>query len=138
MARTQQLLKLTTSWYPSCPARERGIPLNRLHLSPNNVRKKHDPSTIPELAAAIMAKAFSIRGDPEKIKGQQRATTGGCRWRRLAALHYLAEHAAVPADVPVRCRVFDAERGVSVSGRERHSGPMPSSRPAGNIQTAGG
>ena len=97
---------------------ERDIPLNRLHLSPNNVRKKHDPSTIPELAAAIMAEGGLLNPlavIPEKIKGSKGdhgVVAGG---RRLAALHYLAEHAAVPADVPVRCRVFDAERGVSVS-----------------------
>ena len=51
---------------------ERDIPLNRLHLSPNNVRKKHDPSTIPELAAAIMAEGGLLNPlavIPEKIKG---------------------------------------------------------------------
>ena len=97
---------------------ERDIPLNRLHLSPNNVRKKHDPSTIPELAAAILAEGGLLNPlavIPEKIKGSKGdhgVVAGG---RRLAALQYLAEHAAVRADVPVRCRVFDAERGVSVS-----------------------
>ena len=48
---------------------ERDIPLNRLHLSPNNVRKKHDPSTIPELAAAIMAKRFGIKS-AKRIKSE--------------------------------------------------------------------
>ena len=48
---------------------ERDIPLNRLHLSPNNVRKKHDPSTIPELAAAIMAKRFG-RGNGNAALGR--------------------------------------------------------------------
>ena len=53
---------------------ERDIPLNRLHLSPNNVRKKHDPSTIPELAAAIMAEGGLLNPlavIPEKIKGSK-------------------------------------------------------------------
>jgi len=82
------------------------------------VRKKHDPSTIPELAAAILAEGGLLNPlavIPEKIKGSKGdhgVVAGG---RRLAALQYLAEHAAVRADVPVRCRVFDAERGVSVS-----------------------
>ena len=85
---------------------ERDIPLNRLHLSPNNVRRSTIPAPSRNWRQRSWPKAAfrPLAVIPEKIKGSKGdhgVVAGG---RRLAALHYLAEHAAVPADVPVAPR----------------------------------
>ena len=97
----------------------RSIPLNRLELAPENVRKTPpDPAFFTELKASIAAhglmKNLVVRTeDPGADPGSGPApveryavVAGG---RRLAAINALAEEGVLDADHPVPCRVIGAE-----------------------------
>ena len=98
----------------------RNIPLNRLELAPENVRKTpEDPASFAELKASIAAldllenlivRIEDTGHDPGSGPGQAHVercavVAGG---RRLAAMKALAEEGALDADHPVPCRVIGA------------------------------
>ena len=98
----------------------RSIPLDRLELAPENVRKTPpDPAFFTELKASIAAhglmKNLVVRtedtgGDPgsgpEQAPAERCAVVaGGCR---LAAMKALAEEGVLDTDHPVPCRVIGA------------------------------
>ena len=97
----------------------RSIPLDRLELAPENVRKTPpDPAFFTELKASIAAhglmKNLVVRtedtgGDPESgpAPAERYAVVAG--GRRLAAMNALAEEGVLDADHPVPCRVIGAE-----------------------------
>ncbi len=91
----------------------RSIPLNRLELAPENVRKTPaDPAAFAELKASIAAhdllENLIVRVEHPGENGIERGAViaGG---RRLAAMKALAEEGALDADHPVPCRVTGAE-----------------------------
>ena len=99
----------------------RSIPLNRLELAPENVRKTPaDPAAFAELKASIAAhdllENLIVRvehpgEDPGSGPGQApiercAVVAGG---RRLAAMKALAEEGTLDPDHPVPCRVTGAE-----------------------------
>ena len=98
----------------------RSIPLNRLELAPENVRKTPaDPAALEELKASIAAHGLlenlivrieDTGHDPGSGPGQ--APAGRCAvvagGRRLAAMKALASEGILDADHPVPCRVIDA------------------------------
>ena len=98
----------------------RSIPLNRLELAPENVRKTPaDPAALAELKASIAAHGLlenlivrieDTGHDPGSGPGQAHVdrcsvVAGG---RRLAAMKALASEGALDADHPVPCRVIGA------------------------------
>ena len=97
------------------------IPLDRLELVPENVRKTLvDPAAFEEFKASIKAhdllenlivKVVDISGDPGS--GPGRAPIERCAvvagGRRLAAMKALAGERVLDADHPVPCRVIGAE-----------------------------
>ena len=98
----------------------RSIPLSRLELAPENVRKTPaDPAAFVELKASIAAhgllknlivKVVDTGDNPESGPGQApiercAVIAGG---RRLAAMKALAEDGVLDADHPVPCRVTGA------------------------------
>ena len=98
----------------------RSIPLNRLELAPENVRKTPaDPAALEELKASIAAHGLlenlivRIEGPghdpgsgPEQAHVDRSAVVAG--GRRLAAMKALASEGILDADHPVPCRVIDA------------------------------
>ena len=99
----------------------RSIPLSRLELAPENVRKTPpDPVFFAELKASIAAhdllENLIVRiehpgedpgSGPGQAPGERCAVVaGGCR---LAAMNALAEEGVLDADHPVPCRVIGAE-----------------------------
>ena len=99
----------------------RSIPLNRLELAPENVRKTPaDPAALEELKASIAAHGLLenliVRiedtghdpgSGPEQAHVDRSAVVAG--GRRLAAMKALASEGILNADHPVPCRVIDAE-----------------------------
>ena len=98
----------------------RAIPLSRLELAPENVRKTPaDPAALEELKASIAAlgllenlivRVEDTGHDPGSGPGQAHVDrcaviAGG---RRLAAMKALASEGALDADHPVPCRVIGA------------------------------
>ena len=90
----------------------RSIPLNRLELAPENVRKTPpDPAFFAELKASITAhdllENLIVRVEHPGDNGTERCAVvaGGCR---LAAMNALAEEGVLDADHPVPCRVIGA------------------------------
>ena len=96
----------------------RSIPLSRLDLAPENVRKTQaDPASFAELKASIAAHGLlenlivrieDTGHDPGSGPGQAHAercavVAGG---RRLAAMKVLVSEGALDADHPVPCRVI--------------------------------
>ena len=98
----------------------RSIPLNRLELAPENVRKTPaDPAALAELKASIAAHGLLenliVRiedtghdpgSGPEQAHVDRCAVVAG--GRRLAAMKALAEEGVLNADHPVPCRVIGA------------------------------
>ena len=90
----------------------RNIPLDRLVLSPANVRKSPaSASEDAELKASIRAGGLKqnlivcpVAGEPERFA----VTAGG---RRLKALQELAAEGAIASDCEVPCLVEGARRG---------------------------
>ena len=100
----------------------REIPLSRLALAPENVRKTPpDPRADAELKASIAAlgllENLVVRADPGSSPGQAPDETGGERYavvaggRRLKAMQALVEEEVIDADHPVPCQVRDADAG---------------------------
>ena len=97
----------------------RSIPLNRLELAPENVRKTPaDPAALEELKASISAHGLLenliVRiedtghdpgSGPEQAHVDRCAVVAG--GRRLAAMKVLVSEGALDADHPVPCRVID-------------------------------
>ena len=90
----------------------RSIPLSRLELAPENVRKTPpDPVFFAELKASIAAhdllENLIVRVEHPGDNGIERCAVvaGGCR---LAAMNALAEEGVLDADHPVPCRVSGA------------------------------
>ncbi len=81
------------------------IPLNKLAVSPDNVRKTLSSDTIGELAASIQAHGLlqNLIVTPAK-KGAYHVNAGG---RRLRALQQLARDGLISDDHPVPCQVRD-------------------------------
>ncbi|MCY3761756.1 MAG: ParB/Srx family N-terminal domain-containing protein, partial [Gemmatimonadetes bacterium] len=117
---------------PRAGPRIRDIPLSRLSLAPENVRKTPpDPRTDAELKASIAAlgllENLVVRADPGSREpapahepgGQAPDEDGGDRYavvaggRRLKAMQALVEDKVFDADHPVPCQVRtgDAESG---------------------------
>ena len=98
----------------------RSIPLNRLELAPENIRKTPaDPAALEELKASIAAHGLLenliVRiedtghdpgSGPEQAHVDRCAVVAG--GRRLAAMKALAEEGILNADHPVPCRVIGA------------------------------
>ena len=98
----------------------RSIPLNRLELAPENVRKTPaDPAALEELKASIAAHGLLenliVRiedtghdpgSGPEQAHVDRCAVVAG--GRRLAAMKALASEGILDADHPVPCRVIGA------------------------------
>ena len=90
----------------------RNIPLSRLELAPENVRKTpEDPAAFAELKASIAAHGLLenliVRIEDPVEDGVERCAVvaGG---RRLAAMKALVEEEVLDADHPVPCRVIGA------------------------------
>jgi ParB family chromosome partitioning protein len=94
----------------------RTIPLNRLTVSPANVRKMA-PSDIEGLANSIHAHGLiqwlSVRENEPGTDGDGYSVVAG--GRRLAALKLLADRADIPTDHPVPCRVLNGEDATEIS-----------------------
>ena len=97
----------------------RDIPLSRLALAPENVRKTPaDESAQAQLSASIRAHGLLenlvARPDGADEDGNERfaVVAGG---RRLAALQALADDGALDADHPVPCRVAPDANGGELS-----------------------
>ena len=98
----------------------RSIPLSRLELAPENVRKTPpDPAFFAELKASIAAHGLmenlivrteepggDLGSGPGQAPGERFAVVAG--GRRLAAMNALAEEGVLDADHPVPCRVIGA------------------------------
>ena len=82
------------------------IPLNKLRLSPHNVRKTGAEDRLGELVANIEANGVlqNLIGGVSKKKGFFEIFAGG---RRLRALNRLAEAGQLPKDVGVPVKVLD-------------------------------
>lgn len=90
------------------------VPLDRLAVSPRNVRRVA-PDGIEELAALIDSQGLlqplvvtRNDSDPERYDVE----AGG---RRLRALQWLAQAGRIALDAPVECRLIEAERALEAS-----------------------
>lgn len=83
------------------------IPLNKLQLSKNNVRKSGAEDNLSELVANIEARGIlqNLVGGPAKKKGFYDIFAGG---RRLRALNILAKDGKIAKDHPVPVLVVEA------------------------------
>jgi ParB family chromosome partitioning protein len=112
----------------------RNIPLNRLVLSPTNVRKT-PPSAAEEAELKASIKARGLKQNlvvhlAADANGVHAVTAGG---RRLKALQKLAGEGVIPADFKVPC--LD---GLTVRDQEPEiSNPSPSSGESGANSTKG-
>jgi ParB family transcriptional regulator, chromosome partitioning protein len=91
------------------------VPLDKLTLSPLNVRKRPSkPSQDAELKATILAKGLqqNLVVIPTDEDGRFAVVAGG---RRLKALQDLATDGAIAADYAVRCIVVPMEEGAEHS-----------------------
>lgn len=95
----------------------RMIPLNKLALSPKNVRKVAPTATEDaELLASIRENGVKQNlAGYECGKDQYRIDAGG---RRLKALQTLAEEGTIPADHPVACLIEDEAEATITSTTE--------------------
>jgi len=84
------------------------IPLNKLDLSPANVRKTNGDEDIPGLADSIASKGLlqNLVVTPAPGKGKRFLVDAG--GRRLRALKLCAERKVLPANWPVPCKVIAA------------------------------
>ena len=98
---------------PRAGPRIREIPLSRLSLAPENVRKTPpDPRADAELKASIAAlgllENLVVRTDePHEDGGDRYAVVAG--GRRLKAMQALVEDKVIDADHPVPCQVRDGD-----------------------------
>lgn len=89
------------------------IALNKLVVSPRNVRRQDRKADIDALATSIAAHGLLqnlcvVPTDSEKYE----VDAGG---RRLAALKQLAKQGVIPKDHPVPCNVVAVEQGAEIS-----------------------
>lgn len=93
------------------------LPLRALFVAKENVRKKVDPATIPELAESILAKSLLqnlvVVPRKGKKKSQTHAVLAG--QRRYEALVYLAERGSITYDYPVPVLVADGTEATALS-----------------------
>jgi ParB family chromosome partitioning protein len=98
------------------PSAVRNIPLNKLVLSPTNVRKKPPSATEEaELKASIKARGLKqnlVVHPSADEKGVHAVTAGG---RRLKALQELAAEGVIPADFKVPCLVEAPDEALETS-----------------------
>ena len=97
------------------------VPLNRLALSPKNVRKTYLPEEVEEMAASIAVRNRGLLqnlGVTEQVDeageptGLWEVVAGGRRYR---ALMLLAEHKRLAASAPIPCRRVAPEQAVEAS-----------------------
>lgn len=89
------------------------IPLNKLVLCPDNVRKTGALIGIEELAASIKAHGLlqNLQVRPG-VKGKYEVVAGG---RRLAALQRLAKAKAIAKTEEIACQVMEVEDAAEIS-----------------------
>jgi len=92
------------------------IPLNKLIVSADNVRKTGGGVGIDELAASISAHGvlqnLIVRFPEDDAKGRYEVIAGG---RRLAALHMLAKSKKIAKTFPVPCVVRAPDEATELS-----------------------
>ena len=89
------------------------VPLERLVLSAQNVRKLNGEQGLAELAALIEAHGLLQRLSVVALPDGRFAVVAG--GRRLRALQLLAEQGRWPGSQPVECKVYPSEQAVQVS-----------------------
>lgn len=107
------------------------IPLNRLFLSPTNVRRTRNKTSIPELAALIASQGLLQRlCVTDAGEGRFAVEAGGRRLEALELLAGVGEPASLkqladlgvtlnlPLDAQVECKLVDQSRAVEVSAAE--------------------
>jgi len=102
------------------------VPLNKLTLSPLNVRRTCDPAEIEELAATIAKQGVLLQnlGTTEQLDdageptGIWEVVYGG---RRYQALTLLAERKRIAASAPIPCRKVERARAVEASLSENEN-----------------
>lgn len=99
------------------------LPLNKLFLSPTNVRKV-EPSGISELAQMIAAQGllnpiFVTASNHSNVDAPQYGVEAG--GRRLRALQLLRDDGKISADHLIECRVIDQKDAVEISLTENIS-----------------
>ena len=128
---------------PGAGPRIREIPLSRLSLAPENVRKTPpDPQADAALKASIAAidvlENLVVRTGRARRGWRERyaVVAGG---RRLKALQELASDGAIGPDHPVPCQMKrDGRRGRrNLAGGERHPYRHAPGRPGGRLLRAG-
>ncbi len=97
------------------------VPLNKLTLSPKNVRKTYSPAEIEEMAASIAVKGRGLiqnLGVTEQVDeagaptGSWEVVAGGRRFRGLALL---VERKRLAANTPIPCRRVADEDAIDTS-----------------------
>lgn len=96
------------------------VPLNRLHISPLNVRA-NDTSDVSELAALLYSQGQLQNIIVVTEDGEHGAVGGGRRYR---AFKLLEQHGKVPADHPVFCLLTTPDHALAASVAE-NSGREP-------------
>jgi ParB family transcriptional regulator, chromosome partitioning protein len=93
--------------------RDLTVPLNRLFVSTDNVRKAPRPEGIPALAALIKSQGLLQRLSVTQAgDGRFAVIAGG---RRLAACQWLHEVGHYAKDQPIDCRLYDSAHAVAIS-----------------------
>ncbi len=89
------------------------VALNKLIISPRNVRRKDRKSDIETLSASIASRGLLQNLCVVLVEdGRYEVVAGG---RRLGALKLLAKKGVIPKDWPVPCNVVEREAGKEVS-----------------------
>lgn len=93
------------------------IALDKLKLSPRNVRQKANAANIPELAALILSQgllqALGVTMDPDDPTGQSYLVEYG--GRRLVSLQLLAGQGKIAEDSLIECDVYESNRATEIS-----------------------
>jgi ParB family chromosome partitioning protein len=125
MSKSFRLLSLPTAAEEPAPASASAvcnIPLDRLVLSPNNVRKTPaTPAEDAQLKARIRAAGLKQNLVAHRVPGTDgtyAVTAGG---RRFKALKELAAEGAIPADLKVPCLIEEPEAALETSLMENCS-----------------
>jgi ParB family chromosome partitioning protein len=89
------------------------IPLNRLTISDQNIRRTHRRADLEALAASIKSLGLMQNLSVTRADGDRFTVVAG--GRRLAALKALAKQGAIARDFPVPCHVLDDEAALESS-----------------------
>jgi len=89
------------------------IALNKLIVSPRNVRRQDRKAEIDALAASIAAHGLLQNLCVVPTENEKHEVDAG--GRRLAALKQLAKQGVIPKDHPVPCHVVAVEQGIEIS-----------------------